>query len=201
MASEVDTCNLALARLGDPATVSSINPPEGSAQAEHCARFYPIARDAALEAHSWSFATRREALPLLDVDSWGWSFAYGLPTNTLIALAVLPPGTTGDEMTQDFEIESTATGAKVLYTNQDDATLRYVMRATNTSRFSPGFVEALSWLLASYLAGPLLKGEEGASMAQATYQQYRMALSWATVADANQRQVELDHQPTWISKR
>ena len=33
MASEVDICNLALAHLGDAATVSSINPPEGSIQA------------------------------------------------------------------------------------------------------------------------------------------------------------------------
>ena len=40
MASEVEICNLALARLGDAATVVSIDPPEGSAQAEHCAMFY-----------------------------------------------------------------------------------------------------------------------------------------------------------------
>lgn len=52
MASEVDICNLALARLGDNATVASIDPPEGSAQAEHCARFYAIARDSLLEMHA-----------------------------------------------------------------------------------------------------------------------------------------------------
>ena len=49
MASEVDICNLALGHLGDNATVASLNPPEGSVQAQHCARFYPIARDALLE--------------------------------------------------------------------------------------------------------------------------------------------------------
>ena len=36
MASDVQICNIALAHLGDTATVASINPPEGSAQAEHC---------------------------------------------------------------------------------------------------------------------------------------------------------------------
>ena len=46
MASAVDICNLALSHLGDTATVASLDPPEGSAQAEHCARFYPVARDA-----------------------------------------------------------------------------------------------------------------------------------------------------------
>ena len=45
MATEVDICNLALAHLGDDATIASIKPPEGSAQAEKSARFYPIARD------------------------------------------------------------------------------------------------------------------------------------------------------------
>ena len=59
MASDVEICNLALSHLGDTATVASIDPPEGSAQAEHCARFYPIARDALLEKHDWSWATRR----------------------------------------------------------------------------------------------------------------------------------------------
>ncbi|NBQ76422.1 MAG: hypothetical protein EBU14_13895, partial [Acetobacteraceae bacterium] len=63
MASEVDICNLALANLGDTATVASINPPEGSAQSEHCSRFYPIARDTLLEMHNWNFSTRRILLP------------------------------------------------------------------------------------------------------------------------------------------
>ena len=56
MASVVDICNLALAHIGDDATVSSIDPPEGSAQAEHCKRFYAIARDTMLQMHNWNFA-------------------------------------------------------------------------------------------------------------------------------------------------
>ena len=51
MASVVDICNQALSHLGDSATVASIDPPEGSAQAEHCARFYPAALAALLEMH------------------------------------------------------------------------------------------------------------------------------------------------------
>lgn len=62
MPSAVTICNLALAHLGDSATVSSIDPPEGSAQAEHCARFYPVALGLLLEAHPWNFATKRSRL-------------------------------------------------------------------------------------------------------------------------------------------
>ena len=50
MASVADICNMALGHLGDSATVASIDPPEGSAQAEHCARFYPMVRDARARA-------------------------------------------------------------------------------------------------------------------------------------------------------
>ena len=89
MASEVDICNLALARLGDNATVASIDPPEGSAQAEHCARFYAVARDSLLEMHAWKFATRRVQLAKLTVESWDWSFAYAEPTGALKLLGVL----------------------------------------------------------------------------------------------------------------
>ena len=53
MASEIAICNLALSHLGDAANIASIDPPEGSAQAEHCATFYPIARDSLLEMHDW----------------------------------------------------------------------------------------------------------------------------------------------------
>ena len=69
MASAVDICNLALARLGDSATVASIDPPEGSAQSEHCARFYPLARRQIFEAHNWSFLIRREKLAPLHQES------------------------------------------------------------------------------------------------------------------------------------
>lgn len=201
MLSEVDICNLALARLGDAATVSSIDPPEGSAQAEHCARFYPIARDTALEAHPWRFAVRRIALAPLDVPTWGWRFAYGAPNNELVRLAILPPNSLADAQTQPYDSEVTASGAGMILTDQEDATLRYIQRITDTSRFSPGFIEALSWLLASYLAGPLMKGEEGAAMAQSCWERYAFMLGQARTNDANQRQVEPPHTPDWMAAR
>ena len=65
MSSVVDICNIALSRLGDRATVTSIDPPEGSAQADHCRRFYPIALKTILATYNWSFATtRKELMPI-----------------------------------------------------------------------------------------------------------------------------------------
>jgi hypothetical protein len=201
MASEVDICNLALARLGDNATVASIDPPEGSAQAEHCARFYAVARDSLLEMHAWKFATRRATLAALTVETWNWAYAYAEPSGTLKLLAVLPAAAANDAETQDFEPESDSTGTAIILTNQEAASLRYIARTTDTTKFSPLFVDALAWLLASYLAGPVLKGDAGAASAKTCYQSFLVAFSLAKTSDANQRKVRPDHSPAWIAGR
>lgn len=201
MASEVDICNLALARLGDNATVASIDPPEGSAQAEHCARFYAVARDSLLEMFPWKFATRRVLLAKLTVPSWDWSFAYAQPATALRLLSVLPMDAKSDDDTQPYEAESDASGANIILTNQEDACLRFVARVTDTTKFSPLFVDALAWLLASYLAGPVLKGDAGAAMSKACLQSFLLAFSNAKVSDANQRKVRPEHTPAWIAGR
>lgn len=201
MASEVDICNLALAHLGDNATVASIDPPEGSAQAEHCARFYPVARDSLLEMHAWKFATRRVLLAQLTTDTWNWSFAYAEPTGVLKLLAVLPASAASDADTQDYEAETDGNGTPIILTDQEGASLRYVAHVIDTTVFSPLFVDALTWLLASYLAGPVLKGDAGAAMAKACLQSFMLALSNAKTSDANQRKVRPEHKPDWIAGR
>lgn len=225
MASAVDICNLALSHLGDDATVSSIDPPEGSAQAEHCARFYPVARDAALEAHSWNFATTRVVLAPV-ASAWpSWAFCYVLPTDCIRALSVLPPdarddyseglsqgaaqfGYPGADLVgagslytpREYSIETDSTGQRLLYTNQSEAVLRYIRRVSDTTRYSPLFVDALSRLLASYLAGPVIKGSEGVQAAQAQVSAYRVFMSQATASDANQRDIRPRQNVPWIGR-
>ena len=185
MASEVDISNLALGHLGDAANIQSISPPDGSAQAEHCQRFYPIARDSLLEMHNWSFITKRVALAQLANVASGWAFCYAQPTDLLNAISVLDPYAQDDTSVgiptasqwtetplnnggvytpQPFQLESAADGTDILYTNQSNAVLRYTARITDTSKFSPLFVDCLTWYLASMMAGPVMKGAEGAKM-------------------------------------
>lgn len=185
MASEIDISNTALSYLGDAANVSSIDPPEGSAQAEHCARFYPIARDALLEMHDWGFATRRVALAQLANPTTQWAYCYAQPNNMVNPIAVLASdglddtsvamvstvnalngqvqGITGVYTPQPFVLEIADDGTDIIYTNQENATLRYVARVTDTSKFSPLFTLVLGRSLASMLAGPVVKGREGSA--------------------------------------
>ena len=51
MTPTVDVCNLALAHIGQAATISAVDPPEGSVYAELCAHMYPLAMGVLLEAH------------------------------------------------------------------------------------------------------------------------------------------------------
>lgn len=196
MASEVVICNLALARLGDEATVTSIDPPEGSVQAHHCAHFYPLARDSILELHDWRFATRRAALAPLATPVGDWAFAYSVPPVMVRALEVLAP-----DGPQPYALESGDDGEPVLLTDAADAVLRYTTRELDPMRFPPLFTDALAALLASHLAGPVIKGDAGKTEAKAQLQHFQLLLSRAKVSDANQQRLLPEHTPGWIAGR
>jgi hypothetical protein len=210
MSSDVDICNLALSHLGDNATVASIDPPEGSAQADHCARFYPMARDAMLELHPWSFATRRAVLAPLNAPTFAWAYCYALPANLLRTIAVLPIDApddytaVGQYTPQPYARESLEDGTEVIYTNQSQASLRYLARVDDAAKFSPLFAKALSWLLASELAGPVLKGDTGQAAAERCLKQFAVWMAKATASDANQRHMiprDQQHVVSWLAAR
>lgn len=222
MASEIDICNLALGHLGDAANVSSIDPPEGSAQSEHCARFYPIARDSLLEMHAWNFATTRVALASLGSGWPEWTYCYACPGDAVNLLAVLDPNASNDYSVgnnygftqsgiplvgsgtytpQPFAQETLTDGTVVIYTNQENAVLRYTRFVVDTTTFSPLFVDALSWYLASYLAGPLIKGDVGAAEAKRCMQAAMLMLGKAATSDANQRRTQVAQNVGWIAGR
>jgi hypothetical protein len=159
VASKVDICNLALSHISQGASITAIEPPDGSIYAEHCAQFYPIARDMCLEAHEWTFATTRVALASVDNPMPNqWAYAYALPADVIRPLAVLLPEATDDSKGQRYRIEvDDLTDASVLYTNIQDATLKYIRRQDDPTRYNPLMVNALSWLLAHFIAGPITK--------------------------------------------
>jgi hypothetical protein len=227
MASAVDIANLALSRIGDNATVSSIDPPEGSPQAAHCALFYPMARDTLLAwpKANWSFASRRKELARVTMPWSTWQYAYAVPNSMLSAIAVLSPDAPDDYTTsfpipyspqeypggargislgyqpQPFVIESDDNGQQVIYTNQENATLRFIARVTDTTKYPPMFVDALVWLLASHIAGPIIKGDAGKAAANDAYGAFLGAVGRAVEADTKQRKVNVVQNVPWISNR
>ncbi len=97
MASDIDICNLALAHLGDEANVSSINPPDQSAQANYCARFYPLSLQAVLDDSNWGFATKTVTLATASVnDSNLWPYSYEVPSDMVNIIALFDANSAGD---------------------------------------------------------------------------------------------------------
>lgn len=217
----VDICNLALSYLGDSATVASIDPPEGSAQAQHCARFYPMALDLLLEAHQWNFITKRAYLAVVANCYFNeWQFAYALPSDATDVISVLPKDlypanqspcgvyATWDYRPLEFEIDAfrdfqieTFKGQQVILSNACDAIARYCVSTVQPGMFSALFTDALAWKLASMLAGPLIKGEDGATESKRCLAMHAAALEQAKSQDANQRHGNRQPVPSSIRAR
>ena len=155
MASKIDIWNLALSNIGHKANIA--DPDEATAEANHCRRFYPIALGVTLERFAWSFATRRIALSEVANPVNHWMFAYALPNLCVAPRAVLLPESTDDSKEQDFAIEAAEDGSGILYTNVENAVLKYTTLVEDTTKYSPLFVTALSYDLAAMLAGPIPK--------------------------------------------
>ena len=214
-----------LSHLGDDATVSNLNPPEGSSEAEHCATFFPIARDSLLEMHNWRFATRRVSLALTTLpDGAGWQYAYLAPANFIQVFAVIPPDAQNDYsvpfvgmeqygfclrefisgaeyITQDYAMETDANGNDIILTNCPDAVGRYIIRVTDTTKFSPLFNDTLGWYGASMLAGPIIKGDVGAAEGKRCLQLAMAFLGRAAQSDSRNQQITPKQNVPWIGNR
>lgn len=216
--SELTIWNLALARAGGDANVSSTT--ERSREGELCRQFYAVARNSLLEMHDWNFATTRDFLSLHATPSpWArWAYRYVAPVN---AVRVFQVGTADVISTYDhtddalrvplstapffapqeadqFLSEAMPDGSPVIYSNVADAVARYTILITDTARFSPMFADTLGWMLASYLAGPLLKGETGRAESQRLYALAIGMFGRTAVSDANQNR-DTDYRETHVA--
>jgi hypothetical protein len=222
VASQVDICNLGLAHIGAEAQVASISPPEGSVEAGLCSRFYPIVRKELLESANWQFALKRVQLAEVANPSTVWQFAYALPSDCIDALRILPLAVIGvaaigwdgvlfngglpdtrllDDLftergSMNFEIEG-----EVLLTNEPMAVLKYKRDVTDTTKFTGQFVSAFGMLMASYLSGPLIKGQEGTRIG-ASWRESAMAMTKiAAAGEANNSHEGSEFTPSSIRAR
>jgi len=202
MASDVDICNLALARLGDSATVTALNPPSGSAQAGHCATFYPMVRTFMLGAHNWAWILRRQSLTMLQqVPPFGWLYYFAEPAGSQNILSLHVGGAPDDSNPITFDRETLSDGTAVILCNINNPVAKYTVDVTDTTKFDPLFIETFSFMLASALAGPVIKGDAGRAASADLFRLGMMALMRAKSADAMQRKVRPTHIPMWLQVR
>lgn len=181
-ASQITVCNLALALIGDNTTVTSIDPPDQSVQANYCSMFYSVARAEALEYYNWTFAVYTLQLAQITHTDSEWEYAYSLPSDFIRKVKLLDAD--GGEI-KAYTIENS-----VLYSNELASWFKYISSNTPESKFSPLFVRTLSTLLASYLAGPILKGDVGVAARNKMSEELTKVLAIAEVSDSRNHSPE-----------
>jgi hypothetical protein len=212
----IGVANQALSLIGDAPNVTSLEPPNATTGARLCAQFMAEARDAVLQSHPWTFATRRTA-PVAITESAvaSWVYTYVLPPDLLYPTAILDPQSTDDVQirspivpdpffrvptpptvygpaSQVGTIETDQEGHRILRTDQLAAVLIYVARNVDFAVWDPLVRQACVYRLAYLLAGATLKGREGAAVAEKFLQ---LSLAIATQAAASNAEYQRDVRP------
>jgi hypothetical protein len=201
---EAAVCNIALLRIGQLVTLSSLedNSPYGRA----CKALWELSRDAVLEAKWWTFARRRATLAQL-ADSDGepigagpFTYSYTLPSDYIAARYIetddLQPGE-GEHI--PFEIElNAAASARVLLSNEETVELVYTAKVEAMGLWSPMARDALAMKIAGDLAMSVAKKPQlGLKLLEA----WVAFVGAASAANANQRRAAEPPESALITSR
>lgn len=195
MASEVSICNMALGHIKSKSTIASLD--EESNEAKKCKLFYSQARDETLEEFNWHFAKRNIVLAEIGTAPLGWAYQYAYPADGIAVRRVITAYRDDDPV--PFELaHSDINDTVVILTDREAATIEYTKRVTNTILFSPLFIAALSYKIASYIAMPLTGKQDLRDDAIAAF---NLKISEARASSLNQGQKDEEPLPSWLSGR
>ncbi len=184
--TDVQICNIALARLGSTLRIASLT--DGTVQADQCSLVYETLRDQILADFPWTFATRYGALTVKSTEIHPfYAYVYEMPADALRVLRVFAPDaakTTREPFAvfNYYDAGPPIIDAKRIATDIEDAQAEFIIRITDPTIFTPGFIDALAWRLAAALAFPLKVNAKDIPLLEAEYQR---ALGRAQTSDAN----------------
>jgi len=172
---------MALGHLGVGKEIANLET-ERSAEAASCRRYYEEARDTVLRSFNWPFATKIEALALVEEDpndDWGYSYQYPSGcVNLRRILSGIQPESPTDRIVYRI---AQGTSGRLIFTNQLDAQVEFTVKVTAAEEFTNDFTMALSYLLASLVAPTLTKGDPFKIKAEC----YNFFLAFVSTAQAN----------------
>jgi len=160
MATKVQIAKLALQHIGDRYDISSLS--ESTPEAEQVNLVFDDVRDMVLRSYPWKFAVKYSSPAALvagppDTVNWGYAFTY--PADALKILNIVNPlGRDKDPL--PFEIANDDSDNKVIMAKIEEPIFRYIKQETDTTKYDPLFVMALSYRLAQYIAIPIT-GDRG----------------------------------------
>ncbi|EPR36250.1 hypothetical protein dsat_1778 [Alkalidesulfovibrio alkalitolerans DSM 16529] len=189
MTADIAICNMALTALGHE-TIAA--PHERTKAAGLCRLHYHGARRELLEAHHWAFATGAADLALVHgvaetatARALGYAFAFMRPADCLKAR----------RLTDDAPFEP---AGRLILCNVDKARLIYTRDLTESAVFPAAFTRALSFLLASLLAVPLMQSQK---LERSMLEKYLSLVEAARETDADQGAPAGEPSVAWIEAR
>jgi hypothetical protein len=144
--TEIDICNLALARLGDARITALSN---STAQGTYCSLFYAQTVKELQSDYPWQFCRKIATLTATTAPAMGYPAAYTLPADYIRVMRLNNIGE--DENFGNYEIF----GQTIHTTETGTVRLDYIASVTDTTKFPALFIELLTIKLAGLLAMPL----------------------------------------------
>jgi len=161
----IDICNLALAKLGQ-GPISSFA--QETVDAELCKQNYLTVRDAVLEDHNWSFATKRVILDQPKAIPPAFQFTQSFPVPNDLLRVVLVSQSGGTNFVNPQNAIYSVEGNNIL-ANYAPIFVKYIARVESVSAYSPCFKEALICRLAAELCMPITNSREYAGQLNDQY--------------------------------
>lgn len=193
MASVIEICNIALSNIGNSRNINSLT--EQSKEAGACSLHYESCRDATLSDFEWNFATKRVALADTGSAPADWKYAYTYPTDCMRIIEIMVPGVRNpaSAMRIQYQTGSDADGTgRLIYTDQDEAWLKYVARITDVNMFDSIFREALSWRLAAAINMQLTGNADLGNNALNMYGRVIMSAASRSMNESQEPQIPVD---------
>jgi hypothetical protein len=199
MASTVDVYNMALSHLAHGQEVAATS--ERSAEAAACRTFYDIALRDTLRAYPWGFATKIEALDLIEEDpNDEWAYSYRYPSDCVHFRRILSGDRNDSASTRaEFKVAHDSSG-QLIFTDTPEAEAEYTQYVSNVDRFPPDFMLALSYRLAALIA-PRVMGGDPKQLGLKAYKMYQIELSRAGQAASSEEQPDEAPDSEFIKAR
>ena len=175
MTSQVEICNLALAKLGHMPFITSID--ENSKAANILKVLYNPVRDSLLREYLWKFARKRATLaPLVSTPAFDGGSYFQKPTDCLRIVG------TNEDYRYGYG-RWLVEGDKII-ANTTALSIVYIYRVDDENLFDPCFVQAFAAKLAYELAMPL---SQSASLKEAMGEEFKSAVIKAAFASATEQ--------------
>lgn len=177
--SWVEICNLALISLGAK-TITQLEPPEDTNNAQLCKAIYRGAVDEVLGEHEFACAEARQDLNKLTAEPEGvlWHFQYRLPVNFLKIRSVDP----------DSPYERSGS---VILSNEEALTLVYTYRVTNPQSLDAHVGRAISAKIAFILAPKIVQRDKFTVYMEGQYERALMKARWAEIKKKKKQDADL----------